>query len=76
MPLSVARGVMKSVLERRSVFSRFRDSFGQWNPRNQRPELWNLYNGKIRKGETIRVFPTPIGQSLIFGNTSSEKSFQ
>lgn len=35
----------------------FRDQFGQWNPRNQRPELWNLYNGRIRKGESIRVFP-------------------
>ncbi len=38
------------------VFS-FRDSFGQWDPRNQRPELWNLYNGRHRKGENIRVFP-------------------
>ena len=38
------------------VFS-FRDRFGQWEPRNQRPELWNLYNGKINKGESIRVFP-------------------
>jgi len=38
------------------VFS-FRDTFGQWDPRNQRPELWSLYNGKIRKGESIRVFP-------------------
>ena len=35
----------------------FRDDFGQWNPRAQRPELWNLYNAKIRKGEQIRVFP-------------------
>ncbi len=35
----------------------FRDSFGQWDPKNQRPELWNLYNGKIRKGESIRAFP-------------------
>jgi sulfate adenylyltransferase subunit 2 len=35
----------------------FRDQFGQWDPRNQRPELWNLYNGRIRKGESIRVFP-------------------
>lgn len=35
----------------------FRDSFGQWDPKNQRPELWNLYNGKIHKGESIRVFP-------------------
>jgi len=35
----------------------FRDSFHQWDPKNQRPELWNLYNGKIRRGESIRVFP-------------------
>lgn len=35
----------------------FRDGFGQWDPKNQRPELWNLYNGRIDKGETIRVFP-------------------
>ncbi len=38
------------------VFS-FRDRSGQWDPRNQRPELWNLYNGRIDKGESIRVFP-------------------
>jgi sulfate adenylyltransferase subunit 2 len=38
------------------VFS-FRDDFGQWDPKNQRPELWNLYNGRIRKGEHVRVFP-------------------
>src|SRR5206468_11356244 len=38
------------------VFS-FRDEYGQWDPRNQRPELWNLYNGAHRKGEHIRVFP-------------------
>ncbi len=38
------------------IFS-FRDDFGQWNPRLQRPELWNLYNARIRKGEHIRVFP-------------------
>ncbi|HEX4838746.1 MAG TPA: sulfate adenylyltransferase subunit CysD [Solirubrobacteraceae bacterium] len=35
----------------------FRDDFGQWDPKNQRPELWNLYNGRIRKGENVRVFP-------------------
>ena len=35
----------------------FRDKFHQWDPKNQRPELWNLYNGKIWKGESIRVFP-------------------
>ncbi|MFP3902168.1 MAG: sulfate adenylyltransferase subunit CysD [Acidimicrobiia bacterium] len=38
------------------VFS-FRDEFGQWDPKNQRPEVWNLYNGRHRKGEHIRVFP-------------------
>jgi sulfate adenylyltransferase subunit 2 len=38
------------------VFS-FRDDFGQWDPKSQRPELWNLYNGRIRKGEQVRVFP-------------------
>jgi sulfate adenylyltransferase subunit 2 len=38
------------------VFS-FRDDFGQWEPKSQRPELWNLYNGRIRKGEHVRVFP-------------------
>jgi sulfate adenylyltransferase subunit 2 len=35
----------------------FRDEFGQWEPQRQRPELWALYNGRIRKGETARVFP-------------------
>ncbi|KAA3638940.1 MAG: sulfate adenylyltransferase subunit CysD [Armatimonadetes bacterium] len=38
------------------VFS-FRDEFGQWDPKNQRPELWSLYNGRYRAGEHIRVFP-------------------
>jgi sulfate adenylyltransferase subunit 2 len=38
------------------VFS-FRDDFGQWDPRRQRPELWNLYNGRVRPGEHVRVFP-------------------
>jgi sulfate adenylyltransferase subunit 2 len=38
------------------VFS-FRDEFGQWDPKNQRPELWSLYNGRVHAGESIRVFP-------------------
>jgi sulfate adenylyltransferase subunit 2 len=38
------------------IFS-VRDEFGQWNPKMQRPELWNTYNGKINKGENVRVFP-------------------
>ena len=35
----------------------FRDAFGQWDPKNQRPELWSLYNSRLDKGESIRVFP-------------------
>jgi len=38
------------------IFSH-RDEFGQWDPKNQRPELWNLYNGRIRRGEHLRIFP-------------------
>ena len=38
------------------IFS-FRDQFHQWDPKNQRPELWNIYNAKVKKGESIRVFP-------------------
>ena len=38
------------------IFS-FRDRFGQWDPKNQRPELWNIYNGRLDEGETIRAFP-------------------
>ena len=38
------------------IFS-FRDAFGQWDPRAQRPELWSLYNGRVRRGEHVRVFP-------------------
>src|SRR3954468_2959631 len=38
------------------IFS-FRDDFGGWDPKRQRPELWNLYNGRIRRGEHVRVFP-------------------
>ncbi|MGE4425650.1 MAG: sulfate adenylyltransferase subunit CysD [Solirubrobacteraceae bacterium] len=38
------------------IFS-FRDDFGGWDPKNQRPELWNLYNGRLRQGENVRVFP-------------------
>ncbi len=38
-------------------FFSFRDEFGQWDPKTQRPELWNVYNGRHRKGEHIRVFP-------------------
>ncbi|WP_414717348.1 sulfate adenylyltransferase subunit CysD [Telluribacter sp.] len=38
------------------IFS-FRDEFGQWDPKRQRPELWNLFNGRIHKGENVRVFP-------------------
>jgi sulfate adenylyltransferase subunit 2 len=35
----------------------FRDEFGQWDPKNQRPEIWSIYNGRVHKGENVRVFP-------------------
>jgi len=38
-------------------FFSFRDNFGQWDPKNQRPEIWNLYNGRVNPGEHMRVFP-------------------
>ena len=38
-------------------FFSFRDSFGQWDPKNQRPEIWNVYNGRLNAGEHMRVFP-------------------
>jgi sulfate adenylyltransferase subunit 2 len=38
-------------------FFSFRDSFGQWDPKNQRPEIWNLYNAKVNPGENMRIFP-------------------
>ncbi|MEO1238047.1 MAG: sulfate adenylyltransferase subunit CysD, partial [Planctomycetota bacterium] len=38
-------------------FFSHRNAFGQWDPKNQRPELWNLYNGRVHKNESIRVFP-------------------
>jgi len=38
------------------IFS-FRDDFGGWDPKHQRPELWNVYNGRVRRGESVRVFP-------------------
>ena len=39
-------------------FFSFRDSFGQWDPKNQRPEIWNLYNARVNPGENMRVFPS------------------
>ena len=53
--LGVSRDEEKSRAKER-IYS-FRDKFHQWDPKNQRPELWNLYNGKVHKGESIRVFP-------------------
>jgi sulfate adenylyltransferase subunit 2 len=55
-PMGGARRDEERARAKERIFS-FRDDFGQWNPRAQRPELWNLYNARIRKGEHIRVFP-------------------
>jgi sulfate adenylyltransferase subunit 2 len=55
------------------VFS-FRDDFGQWDPKRQRPELWSLYNARVRKGEHVRVFPLSNWTELdVWGYISSER---
>ena len=51
------------------IFS-FRDDFDEWNPRAQRPELWNLYNARVRRGEHVRVFPISNWTSSTCGSTS------
>ena len=56
-PRSAARAATRSARAPRSASLSFRDEFGQWDPRAQRPEPWSLYNGRIRKGEQVRVFP-------------------
>ena len=56
-PRSAVPVATRKRLGPRSASSAFRDEFGQWDPKNQRPELWSLYNGRVRKGEHIRAFP-------------------
>src|SRR5699024_9736679 len=51
-----ARRDEESSRAKERVFS-FRDQNHRWDPKNQRPELWNIYNGRVHKGESIRVFP-------------------
>src|SRR5688572_27971033 len=51
-----SRRVEEKARAKERIFS-VRDEFGQWNPKLQRPELWNIYNGRIHKGENVRVFP-------------------
>ncbi len=52
----------------------FRDEFGQWDPRAQRPEPWSLYNGRIRRGEQVRVFPLSNWTELDIWRTSNSKA--
>ena len=54
-------------------FFSHRDEFSQWDPKNQRPELWNLYNGKKHHGEHFRVFPLAIGLNWMYGSISEWK---
>ena len=49
-------------------FFSHRDAFGQWDPKNQRPELWNLFNGRKNQGENFRVFPLAIGLKWMSGS--------
>jgi len=55
------------------IFS-VRDEFGQWNPKLQRPELWNIYNGRIHKGENVRVFPISNWTELDIWNYVKERN--
>jgi len=57
------------------IFS-IRDEFGQWNPKLQRPELWNIYNGKIDKGENVRVFPISNWTELDIWNYIKRENIQ
>ena len=57
MPASAARAATKRKARAKERIFSFRDEFGQWDPKNQRPELWHLYNTRVRPGENIRVFP-------------------
>ena len=57
MPPLVEHVVMRKSHVPKNVYSLFRDRFHQWDPKNQRPELWDIYNAKIHKGKSIRVFP-------------------
>ena len=54
-------------------FFSHRDAFGQWDPKNQRPELWNLFNGKKGPGENFRIFLSAIGRKWMFGSTQRMK---
>ncbi len=54
--IGVARSDEEKARAKERIFS-VRDEFGQWDPKLQRPELWNIFNGKINKGENVRVFP-------------------
>lgn len=57
------------------IFS-FRNEAQAWDPKNQRPEMWKLYNTKINKGESIRVFPISTGQKKISGSTSNVRTLR
>lgn len=57
------------------IFS-LRDDFGQWNPKLQRPELWNIYNGRISKGENVRVFPISNWTELDIWNYIKHENIQ
>ena len=54
----------------------FRDEHGQWEPQGQRPELWSLYNGRIRRGEHVRVFPISNWTSSTCGSTSPRSGWR
>ena len=54
----------------------FRDELGQWEPRNQRPEVWELLNTVVRRGESVRAFPSQTGPSSTSGATSRPRAWR
>jgi len=75
--VSAAHGVTKKSLARKERIYSFRDAHGQWDPKNQRPELWNIFNSRIDKGESIRVFPpVELDRNSTSGFTSMPKTFR
>jgi len=55
-------------------FFSFRDAFGQWDPKNQRPEIWSLYNARLNQGENMRVFPLSNWTEMDVWNTSARSA--
>ena len=66
----------RKIARQRARSSRVRDSLGQWDPKNQRPEFWNLYNVRLAQGRPCGSFPSRTGLNSTCGNTSIARTFR